>query len=108
MWNCDEAAAPYDGGTGKIGLVYADKKSTYVGKVAKGDKTIVTVHHTINAANEYLPPFIVLPGRDPDAEGNLVPVTHKLTDLDAYPEAKFVQTKSGWQKRETFLAYLKW
>ena len=63
VFNADESGFPLDASTGRVAKVLAGKGCKHVRLRAPGSKAQFTVLGCSNAAGDYMPPFMIFPGR---------------------------------------------
>ena len=100
LLNCDESGHPLDG-SNRIEAVFAIRGSRNVFKTSAGSKNQITVMHTISAAGEYYPPYVVIAGKPGRVNYGTL---DGMTDI---PDMRFWKTENGWMNGESFIQYLR-
>ena len=98
-FNADETGFALDAGTGRIINVIAPRGSRCVAARSAGTKQQVTAMMCACATGEFIPPFIILPGKR-------TTMTPNQCDMSSYKEAYYVTSNDGWQTADTFLLFV--
>lgn len=92
IWNVDESG--FDRSNLNIGKVVATRGSRHVTSPNDGNRERISYCHFFNAAGDYLPPIIIIPGQRMSIS--------KRELMSGFPDANYIQAESSTQTEETW------
>ena len=99
--NMDETEFRLSGDGGRESRVLAMRGSRHVQRKSAGKGPHITVCCTVGADGTWFNPVIITP-----SSGKAKRPTQRTVNMEAFPEAEYLCTSSGWQNEETFHSYI--